>query len=111
MTKITLITTQKKNKNRYNIFLNDGQGEKYGFSVDEAILVEYRLHKDQELSEQMIATLIQKDTLHKSYTQVINYLSYQMQTKQKVNNNLIKKKVEEKHITKKINNKVINYIR
>lgn len=100
LTKITRITTQKKNKNRYNIFLNDGQGEKYGFSVDEAILVEYRLHKDQELSEQMIATLIQKDTLHKSYTQVINYLSYRMRTKQEVYNYLIKKEVDEEHITK-----------
>src|SRR5690625_1765913 len=48
----------------------------------------------------MIATFIQKDTLHQSYTQVINYLSYRMRTKQEVYNYLIKKEVDEEHITK-----------
>lgn len=100
MTKIARITTQKKNKSRYNIFLNDVQGEKYGFSVDESVLVEYRLRKDLELSEQMIDTLIQKDTLHKSYTQVINYLSYRMRTKQEIKDYLVKKEVDAEHINK-----------
>lgn len=99
MKKITRITTQKKSKNRFNIFLDDGQGEAYGFSVDEAILIEYKLRKNLELDSSMIDTLIQKDTLHKSYTQTINFLSYRMRTKKEINDYLVKKEVDPEHIT------------
>ncbi|WP_164219855.1 recombination regulator RecX [Virgibacillus sp. YIM 98842] len=98
MARITRITTQKKYKNRYNIFLDDGQGEKYGFSVDEAVLVEYRLRKNLELDESQISTLIQKDTLHKSYTLAITFLSYRMRTKKEIYDYLVKKEVDEEHI-------------
>src|SRR5699024_5449048 len=100
MTKIARITTQKKHKNRYNIFLDNGQSEKYGFSVDEAILIEYGLRKGLELDDSMITTLIQKDTLHKSYTQAINFLSFRMRTKKEIYDYLVKKEVDTEHITK-----------
>jgi regulatory protein len=96
--KISRITTQKKSKNRYNIFLSEGQNEAYGFSVDEAILIEYRLRKHLELDDAMIATLVQKDTLHKSYTQTINFLSYRMRTKKEIRDYLTKKEVDQTHI-------------
>ncbi|MFA1822055.1 recombination regulator RecX [Virgibacillus oceani] len=98
MARITRITTQKKYKNRYNIFLDDGQGEKYGFSVDEAVLVEYRLRKNLELDDTMVSTLIQKDTLHKSYTLAITFLSYRMRTKKEIHDYLLKKEVDEEQI-------------
>ncbi|QKY71540.1 recombination regulator RecX [Lentibacillus sp. CBA3610] len=100
MSKISRITTQKKHKDRYNIFLDDGQGEKYGFSVDEAVLVEYRLRKNMELDDATITALIQKDTLHKSYTLAINFLSYRMRTKKEIHGYLLKKEVDEEHIAK-----------
>jgi len=98
LAQITRITTQKKYKNRYNIFLDSGQGEKYGFSVDEAILVEFRLRKNLELDDQMISTLTQKDTLHKSYTLAITFLSYRMRTKKEIYDYLLKKEVDEEQI-------------
>ncbi|MGY0692528.1 recombination regulator RecX [Virgibacillus sp. FSP13] len=98
--KITRITTQKKQKHRYNIYLEMDKGEAYGFSVDEAVLIEYRLHKGLELDESMIATLVKKDTLQKSYTLAINYLSYRMRTKKEIYDYLVKKEVEAEHITK-----------
>ncbi|WP_087975135.1 recombination regulator RecX [Oceanobacillus rekensis] len=98
MRKITRITTQVKNKNRYNIFLNTAKGEEYGFSVDEAILIEYRLRKGLELEDSMITTLVQKDTLHKSYTQAINFLSYRMRSKKEIIDYLVKKEVDGEHI-------------
>ncbi|WP_010651447.1 recombination regulator RecX [Oceanobacillus massiliensis] len=98
MRKITRITTQVKHKNRFNIFLSTAKGEEYGFSVDEAILIEYRLRKGLELDDAMITTLVQKDTLHKSYTQAINFLSYRMRTKKEIIDYLSKKEVEEEHI-------------
>ncbi|GAB3042506.1 recombination regulator RecX [Virgibacillus ainsalahensis] len=98
MRKITRITTQKKHKNRYNIFLDDGQGETYGFSVDEAILVEYRLRKGLEMDDSMITTLVQKDTVHKLYTQAIQFLSYRMRTKKEIHDYLVKKEAEDEQI-------------
>ncbi|MFG6149666.1 recombination regulator RecX [Halobacillus sp. B23F22_1] len=98
MAKITRITTQKKNKNRYNIYLDRGQGEAYGFSVDEDILIKYRLSKSTELEESTIEALIQKDTIHKVYTQTINYLSYRMRSEKEIRNYLVKKEVDEEHI-------------
>lgn len=95
--KITRITTQKKRKNRFNIFLEDGQDEKYGFSVDESVLIEYKLHKNLELDDSMIETLIQKDDVHKSYTLTINFLSYRMRTKKEIHDYLVKKEVDEEH--------------
>lgn len=99
MKKITRITTQKKNKHRYNIFLDEGEGEAYAFSVDEAILIEFKLRKNLELDDSMIATLVQKDTIHKSYTQTINFLSYRMRTKKEIHDYLVKKEVDPEHIT------------
>lgn len=98
MRKITRITTQKKSKNRYNIFLNDGQDETFGFGVDEAILIEYRLRKGLELDDSMIDTLIQKDTVHKTYTQAIHFLSYRMRTKKEIYDYLVKKETEPENI-------------
>jgi regulatory protein len=98
LARITRITTQKKNKNRYNVFLDDGEGENYGFSVDEAVLVEYRLRKNLELDDTQISTLIQKDTLYKSYTLAITFLSYRMRTKKEIYDYLEKKEVDEEQI-------------
>jgi regulatory protein len=78
--------------------LDDGQGETYGFSVDEAVLVEYRLRKNFELNETQISTLIQKDTLHKAYTLAITFLSYRMRTKKEIYDYLVKKEVDEDQI-------------
>lgn len=98
MAKITRITTQKKSKNRYNIYLDRGQGEAYGFSVDEDILVKYTLQKGKELEESTIEALIQKDTIHKVYTQTINYLSYRMRSEKEIRDFLAKKEADEEHI-------------
>ncbi|MCT2534385.1 recombination regulator RecX [Aquibacillus koreensis] len=99
MPKISRITTQKRNKNRYNIFLTQADGkEAYGFSVSEDILIEFHLRKDLELDEETIQLLQTKDTLHKSYTMAINFLSYRMRSKQEIVTYLKKKEVDEEQI-------------
>nr|WP_077624353.1 recombination regulator RecX [Sediminibacillus massiliensis] len=94
MAKITRITTQKKSKSRYNIFLDQEQGEKYGFSVDEDILIQYQLRKGLELNESDINALIQKDNLQKSFTLGLNFLSYRMRSKKEMYDYLVKKEVD-----------------
>src|SRR5690625_4201400 len=98
MKKITRITTQKRNKHRYNIFIDDGSGEKYGFGVDEEVLIQYGLRKGLEVSESMIEKLLQADTLQKSYAQVIGYLGYRMRSEKEIIDYLVKKEVNSEHI-------------
>ncbi|GAA3331694.1 hypothetical protein GCM10020331_089280 [Ectobacillus funiculus] len=45
MAVITKIQVQKNNKERYNIYIDKGSGEEYGFSVDGYTLVKYNLRK------------------------------------------------------------------
>ncbi|MFD2046443.1 recombination regulator RecX [Ornithinibacillus salinisoli] len=95
--KISRITTQKKSKSRYNIYLADGDQDVYAFSVDEAVLIEYGLRKGLELDQSMIETLEKKDTIQKAYSLAINFLSYRMRTKKELHDYLVKKEVEPEH--------------
>jgi len=95
--KISRITKQKRG-NRYNIFITDNGQESFGFGVDEDILVKYHLHKNMPLSESLIATLKQQDTIQKSYQQAINYLSYRMRSRFEMEQYLQQKDVEQIHI-------------
>lgn len=108
MKKITRITTQQKKKNRYNIFLDD----QYAFSVDEAVLVEFRLRKGLELSDETIEKLTQKDKFYQFYTQSIHYLSYRMRTKKEMVDYLTKKEADPETIEEIIhrleNEKLLN---
>ncbi|SET70948.1 regulatory protein [Oceanobacillus limi] len=98
MKKISRITTQKKSKSRYNIYLVEGDRDTYGFSVDEAVLIEHNLRKGLELDEATMETLKRKDTLQKAYTLAVNFLSYRMRTIKEMNDYLVKKEVDEEHI-------------
>lgn len=42
---ITKITTQKNSGERYNVYLDYGKGEEFGFGVDENVLIKYDLKK------------------------------------------------------------------
>ncbi|WP_047981080.1 recombination regulator RecX [Ornithinibacillus contaminans] len=97
-TKISRITTQKKSKQRYNIYLAEATGETYGFSVDEAILLEFGLRKGLELDDATVNDLIRKDTIQKSYLLAINYLSYRMRSMKEIHDYLRQKEVEPEHI-------------
>lgn len=101
--KISRITKQKRANNRYNVFLDDGHGDVFGFSVDEDLLVKYHLRKGLTLSSSLIRTLKQQDTFHRSYTQAIHYLSFRMRSSFEVEEYLRRKDVDEEHIVLIIN--------
>lgn len=96
--KISRISKQKRATSRYNIFLDDGNEESYGFSVDEDLLVEYHLHKGMTIEQSLIQTLKQQDTIHQSYRQAINYLGYRMRSKYEIKQYLSRKDVDPEHI-------------
>lgn len=98
MEKISRITTQQKNANRYNIFFEKKNSDVYAFSVDEAVLIDFHLRKGLELDEKTIEAINQRDNLYKSYTQAIHYLSYRMRSRKEVYDYLEKKEVTHEFI-------------
>lgn len=83
--------TQKRTKERYSIFIDQGQGEEYGFSVDEDVLIKFKLKKGQQLSEEELNDIFYADQIKKAYHQAIQFLSYRMRSKQEIIDYLSKK--------------------
>ncbi|KIL47242.1 recombination regulator RecX [Jeotgalibacillus soli] len=77
---ITKITVQKKNKERYNIFL-DGT---YAFSVDEEVLARFRLSKNKELTDFDIGEIEYEDEIRKGFNKALFYLSYRMRSEHEI---------------------------
>ncbi|MEF2096891.1 recombination regulator RecX [Bacillus sp. CFBP9009] len=91
MPNITKITTQKKRKDRYNIFVD----EKYAFSVDEEVLLKFHLKKGMELDDLLLAEIQFHDEIQKAFTDALNYLSYRMRSESEIRLYLKKKETEE----------------
>lgn len=94
MSTITKITTQKKRKQRYNIFI-DG---KYAFAVDENVLVEYKLAKGLKLEASEIIKLLDAESLQASYVTAIHYLSFRQRSRTEIERHLLKKEIDPDHI-------------
>ncbi len=92
MAVITKIEVQKRSKERFNIYIDKGQGEEYGFSVDQVILIKHGLQKGLEIDEIELGNILYNEEVQKAYLQAISYLSYQMRTKQEIEDFLQKKK-------------------
>jgi len=92
---ITKITTQKKNKERYNIFLDEGKGEQYAFSVDEAVLVKFQLKKGMELDEFSITEIHYEDDIRKAYNLALHYLTRRIRSESEVRAYLGEKEIDE----------------
>ena len=95
MSIITKITTQQKNKERYNIFTDDGTGEKYAFSIDEGVLVKFQLRKGMEIDEFFLTEIQYEDEIRKAYNTAVKYLSRIMRTEQEIRVYLKDKEFEE----------------
>lgn len=92
---ITKITVQKKQKDRYNIFTDEGNGEKYAFSVDEDVLIKFQLKKGMELDDFAVTEIFFQDDIRKAYNQAIHYLASRMRSEEEVRQYLRKKEVDE----------------
>ena len=92
---ITKITTQQKNKDRFNIFLDHGKGEEYAFSVDSDVLIRFQLKKGMEIDDFSIMEIQLQDDIRKAYNLAINYLARRMRSEKEIREYLAKKEVEE----------------
>lgn len=95
MIKIVRITTQKNNKERFNIYIDQGKGEEYGFSVDQDVFIEYQLRKGKAYNENELEEIFFNDNIKKAYNMSLNYLSYRMRAEKEVHDYLISKSYSE----------------
>lgn len=92
--KITKITVQKKNKSRFNVFIDRGNGEEFGFGIDEEVYIKSNIRKGTELTEKEVHSLQLQDQFQKGLNMSMNYLSYRMRSMDEIRQYLIKKEFE-----------------
>lgn len=105
---ITKITVQQKQKDRYNIFVDNGDGEKYAFSVDEDVLIKYQLKKGLELDDFAVSEIFYQDDIRKAYSKAVQYLAARMRSEHEVRQHLQKKELDE-HIINEVIHKLYQY--
>ncbi|SQC62181.1 Regulatory protein recX [Listeria fleischmannii subsp. fleischmannii] len=93
--KITAITAQQKNKERYNIFVD----ENYLFSVDEAVLVKFQLKKNKSLTNEEIDEIVEADEIRKGLNRAIQFLARRVRSEKEVRDYLKKQEISEVHIS------------
>jgi regulatory protein len=102
---ITKIAVQKKLKDRYNIYINKGNGEEYGFSVSEDTLIQLGLKKGMEVDEFELSEIGNRESIQKAYSQAIFYLSIRMRSEQEIRQHL-KEKDTESHVIQEVIHKL-----
>ena len=82
---ITKITQQKKDGERYNIFLD----EKYAFSVHETVLVKFGLTKGMSLEDWSIDDMMYEDEIRKAFNRALHFLGFRMRSEHEVKTKLL----------------------
>lgn len=95
MATISKISTQKKRTDRYNIFIDNGKGEEYGFSVDEDVLIKHGLKKGMELGDLLLSEISYSDDIRKAYNTAVSYLARMMRTEAEVKKHLFDNEIDE----------------
>lgn len=88
MAQITKITAQKR-RGRYNIFLAD----QYAFAVSEHTLIQFNLHKGQELTATEIAAIEEAEVTATAVNAALNYLDVKPRTTKEVRTHLARHEV------------------
>lgn len=88
---ITKISVQENNKQRFNIFLD----EEYAFSVDEDVLIKYRLKKGMQLDELLLTEINYYDEIRKAYNNAVQFLAKRKRTEAEVRKYLREKEAVE----------------
>ncbi|WP_438312687.1 recombination regulator RecX [Sporosarcina sp. FA9] len=85
MSVITKITQQKKDSERYNIFLD----EKYAYSVHETVLVKFGLTKGMTLEDWSIDEMVFEEEISKAFNRALHYLGFRMRSESEVKKKLL----------------------
>ncbi|WP_303965742.1 recombination regulator RecX [Sporosarcina ureae] len=88
---ITKISQQKRDSERYNIFLDD----QYAFSVHETVLVKFELTKGMELDDWSTDEIVYSDQIEKAFNRALHFLSFRMRSEMEVKKKLLEKEYGE----------------
>ncbi len=94
MKEITKIVQQKKNRDRYSIFI-DGE---FSFGVYENVIVKYGLTKGMKLEEDFLEDVLKKEEQEVANNYALRLLSFKMRTEQEVRRRLKEKGYEEEEM-------------
>ncbi|MDN3017680.1 recombination regulator RecX [Paenibacillus sp. BSR1-1] len=92
---ITKITTQQKNQDRFNVFMDYGKGEEFAFSIDSDVLIKFQLKKGMEIDDFSFMEIQFQDDIRKAYNLAVNYLARRMRSAKEIRDYLIQKEVDE----------------
>ena len=73
---ISKIERQKKDKQRYSLFVDD----QFLLGIDETVLIHFALHKGQAVDDELLARLKEAEYHQKVYSKAIHYISYGQRT-------------------------------
>lgn len=85
--KISKIETQKNNKDRFNIYIDDTFA--FGLSID--VFIKYHLKKDQEIDNGFIEEILLAEENNMAINKAIKYLSYRQRSIKEVKDHLNRK--------------------
>jgi regulatory protein len=81
---ITNIEAQKKNPDRFSVFVD----ESYGFSVSLYVLAKNKLKVGQEISDEFLNSLLTADLSETLYSKALAFISYRPRTEKEVRDKL-----------------------
>ncbi|OGD95573.1 hypothetical protein A3F02_02515 [Candidatus Curtissbacteria bacterium RIFCSPHIGHO2_12_FULL_38_9b] len=87
MPEITSVESQKKQKNRFNIYI-DG---KFAFGADENVVAKFRIHAGLKLSATQVTNLVKESDQAKLMDQTLNFLSYRPRSEKEIRDYLTKR--------------------
>lgn len=109
MAKISKIEVQKKNKERFNLYLTDSDGKEFFASgVDQDIILTYKLELGMEVDQLELSQIIKADNNSKALNRSIRYLGTKMRTKKEIKDYLAKHDYEKETIDHVIS-KLLDY--
>lgn len=81
---IEKIEVDRKNAERFYVHFVKEDGEKQIMSVDQDVLIEYRLKKGMTVTEEQWMEMMKKDDEKQAYKMALRFLAYRMRSKQEV---------------------------
>ncbi|WP_171016927.1 recombination regulator RecX [Pseudalkalibacillus caeni] len=97
---ITRIERQKRNDERYNIFIEKkhNKGDEFGFSVDQDVLISYGLKKGMQIDSKLMEKIAFDDMVKKGLNQSLRFLSYRMRSQKEIIDYLKTKEISDNAI-------------
>ncbi|MCQ6557843.1 regulatory protein RecX [Paenibacillus mendelii] len=94
MLTITAVEQDRKERYRYQLFVNNGQEEPF-LSVHEDIMIRFRLLKGREIHVDELKQITEEDTQHRAYALGLIYLGARQRTHKEIARYLARKGIDE----------------